>query len=151
MTALHVSPAGRAYIESKEGLRLKAYQDIIGVWTIGYGYTGPAVHAGLVWTKEQADLALSHRLMNEFEPAVNRACADSPTTQGQFDAMCSLAYNIGATRFIDSSVARFHRLREYDRAADAFELWDRAGGRVIAALHNRRVEEGQMYLDASPE
>ena len=147
---LSTSPEGRAYIERKEGLRLHAYQDIAGIWTIGYGHTGPEVVPGLVWTKEQCDGALTRRLSDEFEPAVNTVCGDVPTTQGQFDAMVSLAYNIGTHGFSRSEVARLHRQHEYDKAGDAFEHWDHVNGRVNEALHNRRVEEAQTYLDASP-
>jgi hypothetical protein len=77
-------------------------------------------------------------------------CGDVPTTQGQFDAMASLAYNIGVAGFSRSEVAKLHRQHAYDRAADAFEHWDHVNGRVNEALHQRRVEEGQMYMDASP-
>lgn len=147
---MQTSPEGRAYIERKEGLRLHAYQDIVGVWTIGYGHTGPEVGPGVVWTKEQCDDALSRRLADEFEPAVEEVCGDVPTTQGQFDAMVSLAYNIGVGGFERSEVAKLHRQHAYEQAADAFEHWDHVNGRVNEALHQRRVEEGQMYMDASP-
>lgn len=148
------SSEGRARIEQFEGLVLHAYQNRVNgkldVPTIGYGHTGPDVYMGLVWTKEQADAALSRRLAEEFEPAVNDVCGDVPTTQGQFDAMVSLAYNIGAPGFERSEVAKQHRLHNWDAAADAFEHWDHCNGRVNEALHNRRVAEAQVYLDASP-
>lgn len=148
---MHVSAVGRAYIESKEGLRLTAYRDIVGVWTIGYGNTGSGVKPGMSITKAEADQMLTDRLANEFEPALNKAIGNAPTTQGQFDAMASLAYNIGVGGFGHSSVLHYHLIRLYDKAADAFERWDMAGGWNVEALHERRVEEGQMYLDASPD
>jgi lysozyme len=146
---MQTSPAGRAMIERFEGLRLEAYRDIVGVWTIGYGHTGPDVTPDRVITKEEADELLSHRLATEFEPGVEHAVA-GVATQGQFDAMVSLAYNIGIHGFAGSHVVIHHLAGEYDAAADAFEMWDKAGGRVVEALHNRRVEEAQVYLDASP-
>jgi lysozyme len=149
MAGLTTSPAGRARIEQFEGLRLTAYQDIAGVWTIGYGHTG-GVYEGLVWTRRQADAALTDRLSEEFEPAVNRGCDGVPTTQGQFDAMVCLAYNIGVAGFERSEVLKQHRLGNYENAADAFEHWDHVNGRVNDNLHNRRVTEAQVYLDASP-
>lgn len=148
MAGLTTSPAGRARIEQFEGLRLTAYQDIAGVWTIGYGHTG-GVYEGLVWTRQQADAVLTDRLSKEFEPAVNRGCDGVPTTQGQFDAMVCLAYNIGTHGFERSEVLKQHRLGNYENAADAFEHWDHVNGRVNDALHNRRVTEAQVYLDAS--
>lgn len=145
------SAAGRAMIEKYEGLRLRAYQDIVGVWTIGYGCTGAGIGPGLVWTKDQADQALSDRLADEFEPAVNRECEGVPTTQGQFDALVSLAYNIGAGGEERSTVVQLHRAGKYDDAADAFLRYDHAGGREVEALTARRAEEGQLYLDSSPD
>ena len=60
MSHFSVSPAGRALIERNEGLRLEAYQDIVGVWSIGYGDTGPDVVPGLRITKEEADHFSKH-------------------------------------------------------------------------------------------
>lgn len=147
-------------IQSYEGLRLDAYQDIVGVWTIGYGHTGPEVVPGLRITKEQASAWLTDRLQNEFEPALNTLVGDAPTTQGQFDAMASLEYNIGCGNvhhrdgskgLAGSSVMREHVAGNYDAAADDFLKFDMAGGREIEALAGRRQAEGQMYLDASPD
>jgi len=151
---MQTSPAGRAMIERFEGLVLKAMRPMHGtdVWTIGYGHTGPDVYEGLVWTKEQADEALSHRLANEFEPGVLHAIKSPPTpvTQGQFDAMVSLAYNIGVRGFAGSEVARHHMAGEYQEASDAFDNWANYHGQHNDALAHRRDVEGQMYLDASP-
>lgn len=157
---LTVSPEGRKFIETKEGLRLEAYQDIVGIWTIGYGHTGPDVHPGMVITKDQADQMLTDRLHNEFEPAVDYLIGDAPTTQNQFDAMVSLAYNIGTGEteqmrvehirgehgFAGSSVLRYHNLQDYFHAASSFLLWDKAGGEYVEALNHRRKEESDIYL-----
>ncbi len=148
MASLTTSPAGRAMIEKYEGLRLHSYQDMVGVWTIGYGHTGRDIGPGLVWTKEQCDQALTDRLRDEFEPAINATCNGVPTTQGQFDALVSLAYNVGTHG--EHQVITLHRAGKYDEAADAFILYDHAGGHEVEALAARREEEGQMYLDASP-
>ena len=149
---MHVSPEGRAFIEKWEGCRLTAYRPLAGdVWTIGYGNTGPGIHEGLTITKDEADAMFAGRLASEFEPAVSHACAGVTTTQGQFDAMVSLAYNIGAGAFARSSVVRHHVAGDYDAAGDAFELYDHFHGDVLESLHNRRVDEAQMYLDASPD
>lgn len=149
------SPAGQLSIKRYEKCVLHAYAAVINgkrdVWTIGWGYTGDDVYEGLVWTQEQADEAFARRLADEFEPAANRVCNGVPTTQGQFDAMVSLAYNVGVHALAMSSVARWHRMQEYDKAADAFELYDHYHGEVNAALHERRVEEAQVYMDASPQ
>jgi len=159
---MKVSPEGRALIERNEGLRLDAYPDPAtggDPWTIGYGDTGPDVVEGLTITKEEADERLSRRLEDDFGQNVNEEIGDAPTTQGQFDAMVSLAYNIGNGGakhqhghhgFDGSSVLREHLAGNYQAAADDFLLWNKAGGREMPGLTRRREEEAQMYIDDSP-
>ncbi len=141
--------AGIAIIKRNEGCRLTAYQDITGTWTIGWGDT-ENVYEGLTITQQEADARLATRLSRDFEPAVNWVAAAVPTTQPQFDAMVSLAYNIGVGGFTNSSVARYHRDGEYTQAADAFRLWNHANGVVNKALSRRRAEERTLYLSALP-
>jgi lysozyme len=154
-----VSPAGRALIVRNEGLRLKAYQDVVGVWTIGYGDTGSDVWPGLTISREEADRRLDERLANDFGLNVNEEIGDRPTTQAQFDAMVSLAYNIGnggakhqhGTRGFDgSTVLREHIAGHYGAAADGFLLWNKAAGHVLAPLTRRRKEERALYLSDLP-
>ncbi len=146
---MEISPIGRELIERNEGLRLTAYPDPAtggDPWTIGYGDTGPDVVPGLTITKEEADQRLSVRLADEFGASVNRGIGAAPTTQGQFDAMASLAYNIGTGAFAHSSVLHDHILGNYAGAATAFLMWDKAAGRVLMPLLRRRKEEAAMYL-----
>ncbi len=128
-----------------EGVRLKAYLCPAGVWTIGYGDTGPHVKRGLVWTKAQADAAFAARLADEFEPAVRAAIGSAPTDPAQFGAMVSLAYNIGVDAFRRCSVARLHKAGDHAGAAQAFLLWNKAGGRVMPGLTKRRRAEAALY------
>jgi len=150
MTVLKTGMAGLELIRQNEGIRLNAYRDVVGVWTIGYGDTGPDVHEGMRITQAQADQMLADRLAREFEPGVWAAIGDAPTTQSQFDAMVSLAYNIGVGVFGRSSVARMHRAGNYASAAAAFAWWNIAGGRVFPGLARRRAEEAALYLAAAP-
>ena len=148
-----VSPAGRELIERNEGCERAAYPDPASggdPWTIGYGDTGPDVVLGLTITQAEADERLTRRLADEFEPKVSEAIGDAPTTQCQFDAMVSLAYNIGTGAFAGSSVARLHRQSDYGAAADAFLMWDHAAGAVLPALQRRRSEERALYLSDAP-
>lgn len=152
--SMQTSAAGIALIKKSEGCRLKAYLDTIAdppVYTIGYGETGPYVHIGLVWTQQQAEDGLKRRLADEFEPAVNKAIGDTPTTQSQFDAMVSLAWNIGVGEFTGSTLAKLHRQGDYAGAAAEFEKWNRAGGKVIKALVLRREEERALYLSSGTD
>lgn len=151
MAQLKTSPAGRAMIEGFEGREHKAYPDPVSggdPWTVGIGCTGPGIGPGTVWTDAQIDEAFAKRLAHEFEPAVNRDCDGVPTTQGQFDALVSLHFNVGTKGGKD--VTALHRAGKYDEAADAFMEYDHACGREIEALARRRETEGQLYLDSSP-
>lgn len=146
---MKISNNGRELIMRNEGIRLKAYPDPAtggDPWTIGYGDTGPDVRPGLVISQAEAVRRLNRRLANEFGFAVNRAISDWPTTQNQFDAMCSLAYNIGAGRIAGTSVMKRHLEGNTAAAAKAFLLWNKAAGRVLPALTRRRREEAALYL-----
>lgn len=135
-------------IKEHEGLRLVAYLDSVGVWTIGYGDTGPDVVKGLTITKGQAEERLRKRLV-EFEGYVNRA-VKVKLTQNQFDALVSLVYNIGPTNFNSSTLLRKLNAGDYAGAADQFLVWNkgRVGGKlqVIDGLTNRRKKERQLFV-----
>lgn len=162
MPHLNVSEAGLQMVKAYEKCaRLEAdglyhayqarIQGKLDKPTIGWGETGEHIFMGMdPWTKEQCDESFSRRVAREFEPSLNDVCGDVPTTQGQFDAMFCLAWNIGVHGYHGSEVAKQHRLHDWNAAADAFEHWDHYQGRVNEALHNRRVVEAQHYLDASP-
>jgi lysozyme len=141
---MRTSQIGIDLIKKFEGCRLEAYQDIVGVWTIGYGDT-KGVQPGMRITQKQADDMLAERLANEFELGVMQVIGDAPTTQNQFDAMVSLTWNIGIGGFGKSSVARLHREGDHEAAANLFMAWDKAGGRAIPALQRRRAAEAQLY------
>lgn len=143
---MRTNAAALGIIKRNEGLRLDAYQDVVGVWTIGYGDTGPAVRPGLRITAEDAEQRLRDRLAREFEPGVQAAIGRVPTTENQFGAMVSLAYNIGVGAFKYSTVARMHKAGRHQAAADAFAAWNKAGGKVFAGLTRRRQEEADLYL-----
>lgn len=147
MSALEVSERGRKLIEQFEGLVLHAYQDVVGVWTIGYGHTD-GVQPGDTISRDMADRMLSQDLGAIYGPAVKRVIGDAPTTQEQFDAMVSLTYNVGPGAFQRSTVARMHRAGNHQAAADAFLLFNRAGGRELPALTRRRRAEADLYLSS---
>lgn len=150
---MRVSRACVDLIQDMEGCELTAYLDRLAdppVWTIGYGHTGPDVYEGRTITKDEAGEILLSRLRDEFAPGVERAIAGAATTQPQFDAMVSLAYNIGVGAFERSSVARHHRNGAHLAAADAFRLWNKAGGKVWNGLVRRREAERALYLSEVP-
>lgn len=144
-----LSEAGVSLIKRFEGLKLKAYKDSAGVWTIGYGHTSaagkPKVTSGLVITAEEAEDILKRDLLL-YEKAVNDTIK-RPMNPNQYAAMVSLCYNIGPGAFAKSTVARkFNEGAIFD-AADGFMLWIKAGGKILKGLVNRREAERKMFLN----
>ena len=140
-----INTAGLELIQSFEGLRLAAYRCPAGVWTIGHGHTGPDVHPRQTITAAEA-VALLRGDLDRFEAGVAKALGDAPTTDHQFSAMVSLAFNIGLGAFGKSTVLRQHRAGNAKLAAAAFLMWVRAGGRVLPGLLRRRQAERALYL-----
>lgn len=138
---MKIGPRGLALIKQYEGCRLKAYKCPAGVWTIGYGSTGAHVTAGKVISQVEADALLAKDL-ERFERAVGNAVHP---TQSQFDAMVSLAFNIGMGAFNGSSVLRKHNAGDHAGAKASFALWNKAGGRVLSGLVLRRAAEAALY------
>lgn len=147
---MKISDEGLRLIKSFEGYhtRLKdgscaAYLCPAKVPTIGFGCT-EGVKLGMVWTADEAEAALLREIA-KFEDAVNRSVTVE-INQNEFDAMVSLAYNIGAAAFARSTVLR--RLNKGDRAgaAKAFHLWNKGGGRVLSGLVSRRMREASLFL-----
>ena len=135
-------------IKEFEGLRLSAYDDGVGVFTVGYGTTrypnGNKVKRGDKITLEQAEQYLRHDLRN-FEDAIN-SLVKVPLTQNQFDALTSLVYNIGSGAFSKSTLLKKLNAKDYKGAADQFLVWNKAGGRTLQGLTNRRTKERQLFL-----
>jgi len=117
-------------------------------WTIGWGSTsdenGRPIEPGTIWTRERADARFRQHL-GEFEAQVSKALGSSATTQGQFDAMVSLAYNVGVGNFSSSTLLRKHKAGDYAGAKAEFARWNRAGGKVMAGLTRRRAAEAALY------
>ncbi|MGR2682942.1 lysozyme [Chromobacterium haemolyticum] len=141
---MNISANGIKLIQQFEGLRLKAYQDAVGVWTIGYGHTGPDVTPGLVITQAQAD-ALLARDLSRFETGVTRL-VQVPLHQNQFDALVSFSYNLGLGSLQNSTLLRLLNQRDYAGAAAQFPRWNKAGGKVLPGLTRRRAAEQALFL-----
>lgn len=156
LTGLRTTERARTLIKLSEGLRLTAYLCPAGVWTIGYGATGPGIRKGMVWTLEQAE-ARFLRDVAEVESQVRFLLAGKPCTQGQFDALVSFAYNVGADidddtiaeGLGDSTLFKKHLAGDYAGAAKEFAKWNKArvNGKLVPldGLTTRRAEEAAMY------
>lgn len=139
------SKACEALIKSFEQCRLSAYMPTPKDRpTIGWGTTGPDIHMGLTWTQQQADTRFQTDL-NRFANSVEAMLAGATTTQGQFDACVSLAYNIGAENFRSSTLRRLHLAGKNAEAAAQFDRWNKQAGVVLRGLTRRRAAERAMY------
>lgn len=143
-----INEAGLNLIKTFEGCRLNAYRDVAGIWTIGYGHTR-GVYAGMTFTQQQADEALSDDLRST-ELAVERALEGAETTDNQFAALVALSYNIGSGRLASSTILRAHCAGRREEAANAFLQWNKAtiNGvlQEVNGLTNRRRAERELYL-----
>jgi len=139
---------GLALIKSFEKCVLTAYQDGGGVWTIGWGHTGPEVVAGLVWTQEQADTQLPHDLSHAVQ-AVNSSLtpwAAAHVTQNEFDALVAFTFNVGVGAEAHSTLLKCIGAGNFGQAADEFLKWDHVNGQVSAGLLRRRQAERDLFL-----
>ncbi|MDQ9019931.1 lysozyme [Acinetobacter sichuanensis] len=147
-TTQTTSSAGIDLICSFEGLELEAYDDGVGVWTIGYGTTvinGVKVKKGDTCTVEQAKKYMASDL-RKFEAAVNKVTV--ALNQNQFDALVSLTYNIGTGAFADSTLLKKLNAGDYKGAAAQFGVWVKAGGKRMQGLVNRRAVERKLFEKA---
>lgn len=143
MPNMQYSQSGLKLTEGFESCRLTAYQDIRGVWTIGWGHTGSDVVPGLTITQAQADALLLHDVQN----AVNHVnhLVIVPLTQGEFDSLVDFAFNVGCGAFAGSTLLKLLNSGNYAGAAAQFDLWDHAAGKVVAGLLRRRQAETDLF------
>ncbi|WP_340619277.1 lysozyme [Xenorhabdus siamensis] len=143
---MEISENGINKIKSYEGLRLKAYPDPATggePWTIGYGHT-KGVEPGQMITKQQAEALLREDLSPIYD--VLGQYVKVPLTQGQFDALCSLIFNVGIGNFIHSTLLKKLNQGDYQEAAQEFLKWDKVNGNKLSALLARRKSEQEMFL-----
>jgi len=113
-------------------------------WTIGWGTTGPDVKQGLVWSQAQCDARFAEDVTG-FAAKVAGVIGTAPTTQHQFDAMVSFAYNVGVNNLASSTLLKLHKAGDYAGAAAQFARWNKAAGKVLPGLTKRRAAEAALY------
>jgi lysozyme len=138
-----ISDVGLNLIKRFEGLRLTAYDDGVGVWTVGFGHT-KGVQPGDKITEEQATDFLRIDVA-EASDAVARLVTVA-LSQNQRDALISLVYNIGSGAFEGSTLLRKLNAGDHAGAADEFTRWNKGGGRVLAGLVKRRAAERELFM-----
>jgi spore coat assembly protein SafA len=143
-----LSQNGLDLIKGFEGLRLSAYQDSAGVWTIGYGHTGN-VKPGDRITQAQAE-----GLLQKDTAWAQQAVRDQvkvPLTQGQFDALTSFTFNLGAGALAKSTLLSKLNAGDYAGAQAEFGKWVHAGGQVLRGLVRRRAAEAELFGNNAPQ
>ena len=149
---MKISPRGLDLIKDFEGFSSSAYLDVVNIPTIGWGNTfyedGTKVKLGDQISKTDA--------LKLLEVIANRDFADKifpsikvKVTQSQFDAMVSLAYNIGAGAFLKSTLLKKVNAGDFAGAGEEFLRWNKAGGKEVLGLTRRREREKQLFLSLS--
>ena len=157
VSQLQPSKTATRLITSFEGLSLKAYKDSVGILTIGYGHTGPEVTDGMQITLKQADDWLAEDM--EEAATIVRNSVTVPLTQGEFDALTSMAFNLG--KVPPSMLACLNGGKtdkgevmspgSYGSALKQFPRNCRAGGIPLKGLYRRRLSEACVFSDLPHE
>jgi lysozyme len=144
---MEYSDAGLAKTKEFEGLRLEAYRDVGGVWTIGYGHTGKDVKPKMKITEAEAEDLLRKDLQWAVD-CVNKAVTQT-ISQNQFDAMVDFTFNVGCGAFTGSTLLRKLKAGDTTGAADEFLRWKFVKGVEVAGLLRRRQADRELFLTPS--
>ena len=150
---MKISEKGLALIKEFEGCQLTAYQDEVGVWTIGYGITnadksitGTTIKKGLKITKEKAEEWLEECLNKLYAPKIMKYDVRYNWNQNEFDALLSFAFNLGS---IDQLTANGSRSKSV--ISNKLLEYNKAGGKVYNGLTRRRKAERDLFLTPVPK
>jgi lysozyme len=158
---VRVSDAGKSLIKHFEGVHRRPYLCPAILWTVGVGrvlypeqnqlkiperkaYPLRSEH-DKDWSDDAIDLLFDADLLR-FESGVLRLCPDSALSQGQFDALVAFSFNCGLGALQASTLRRLYNAGDVEGAADEFPKWNKGGGRVLAGLTRRRLEERNLFL-----
>lgn len=143
---MQVSEEGLAFIKAMEGLELMPYQDVAGIWTVGYGSTTEVVPGEKI-----TEVEATERLKDDVRHAEN--CVNKLVTvalaQHEFDCLCDFVFNIGCNAFRHSTLLRKLNDGDYESVPTELGRWDKAGGKVVAGLTRRRKLEADLWENIS--
>lgn len=138
---MKISEAGIKIICKWEEFRGYAYVCPAGLWTIGYG------HTDRVKPTDKIDLAQGEAYLRQDLEIVER-CLNAlklELNQNQYDALCSLIFNIGTGNFLRSTLLKDLQAKQYDKASAEFLKWRKANGKVLKGLEARRKDEQELF------
>lgn len=130
-------------VKSFEGCKLVAYQDVRGIWTIGYGHT-KGVYPGMTCTQAQADAWLIADLQEASSELLQ--VSPGPFAPGAQDALISFVFNLGIGDYRSSTLREYVHAQDWPAVKTEFLKWDHSGGQVIAGLLRRREAESAMIV-----
>ena len=139
---MKTSDVGIELIKEFEGCKQVAYQDSVGVWTIGYGHTKD-VYEGQLSIKKTCERFLAEDIA-EFEDYVE-AIVEVSLSQNQFDALVAWTFNLGPGNLLKSTMLRKLNEGDYDAVPDEMRRWNKAGGEVLNGLVRRRDAEANLF------
>jgi lysozyme len=139
-----------AFVANWEGDERTAYADKLAynVPTVCNGHTGPDVKVGDVWTKAQCDAVLVRNLEKHGSGLLK--CVTVPLNQNQFDALSSWTFNVGVGAACGSTLVKLLNQGQYTPACNQLLRWNRAGGKEVRGLTNRRIAERDLCLKPMP-
>lgn len=158
---MKTSPRAIQMIKHDEGVRVKPYQCPALLWTVGVGHVIDQNHIKVPMEQRKAlpipqgwDRALSMEEVDailakdlaSFELGVLRLAPALAGHQNKFDACVSFSFNVGLGNFQRSTVRMKIQRQEWEAAADALLLWNKAGGKVLPGLDRRRKGERALFL-----
>ena len=139
---MNISEEGILLIKNYEGCCLEAYQDSVGVWTIGFGHIKD-VKEGDKINQDEAEHLLKEE-MPEYEGYINNM-VEVPLEQCQFDSLVCWVYNLGPTNLKESTLLRILNEGDYGGVPEQIKRWNKAGGEVLAGLVKRRQAEANLF------
>ena len=146
---MKIGNAGLGLIKKWEGFKSKPYLDGGHVATIGYGSTYYMDGKRVTLNDKPLSELEAYKLMvsvldRDFVPKIDKMIVVQ-VGQNMFDAMCSLAYNIGSVAFGKSTLLKKVNSLDFEGAAMEFEKWCKDNGKVVQGLLNRRREEKALF------
>ena len=144
IASLALSASALVGMALHEGFRDKAYDDGVGVQTIGFGTTA-GVKPGDRITVERALIRLMEDT-NRKEQELKKCIGDVPMHQYEWDAVVSWAYNVGTGAACKSTLVKKLQAQDYSGACAELLRWTKAGGKELPGLVKRRKDEYRMCM-----
>lgn len=141
-----------SFVKKFEGFSPTPYKDMVGVLTLGYGMTGSEIKGIKSVTETQACSMLTRLINSKYASPISTDLDNHGVAlnQNQFDALVSMAYNVGVGGLLSSTLYRhiLNGVRNKEILLSDFQMWNKAGGNVVQGLLRRRTEECEMFMKA---